>query len=278
MIVDASVHVWSADRLRYPFSPIDGVDTPEDDASTARLLGDLDAAGVAGAVLVQPRSYGYDHSYLVSALREHPGRLAGIGLVDPDSTRAGNDVANLHPQGIAGLRLVSVGGSDGLSGAQLPALLRAAAERSMSVSLLVTPDRLRRVDELARSYPEVTFIVDHYGLCTSQTAPSEVQTLIALAKASNVLVRVSAFTALSSAGYPFNDLMPLTRALYAAFGAQRLLWGTDYPYVLDSGSYVQSLDALRFHMPFIDAADLPLILGGNAARLFHLVPGRTEKP
>lgn len=271
MIVDASVHVWSGETARYPWSPIDGVDIPPDDRSAERLLADLDAAGIDAAVAVQPRAYGYDHAYLVDVLRRHGARIAGIGLVDPDDSSAAAVVTKLIGQGISGVRLFALTDTrNGLAASFTAAALDRAAQSDVPVSLLVDPPRLVLVGALAARHPGTTLIVDHLGLCTATTPAAAIAGLLALADFPNVYLRLSAMTGLSNDGYPFADLAPLIRDAYRAFGGRRLIWGTDYPHALASGPYRQSLDAVRLAMDFIAASDLPAILGGTAARLFHL--------
>lgn len=270
MIVDASVHVWSAASARYPWSPLDGVEIPQDDRSAERLLADLDAAGIDAAVAVQPRVYGYDHTYLSEVLRGHAARIAGIGLVDPDDPHAPAAMAALARSGFSGIRLIGLAGTrNALAASYVGPVLTKAAELGMPVSLLVDAQRFAEVGALATRYPDTTLIVDHLGLCSAATPVTTIDELLALAALPNVFPRLSALADLSGTGYPFNDLIPLIRAVYRAFGGKRLLWGTDYPHALASGPYRLSLDAVRA-MDFIAASDLPAILGGTAARLFRL--------
>lgn len=271
MIVDASVHVWSGEPARYPWSAIDGVDIPQDDRSAERLLADLDEAGIDAAIAVQPRAYGYDHAYLIDVLRQHGARIAGIGLVDPNDPGAASAVTELVGHGMSGIRLIAL--SDRRNGLAAPftgPVLDRAAESGIPVSLLVDPPRLAAVSALAARHPGTTLIVDHLGLCNAATPPSAIADLLALASFPNVHLRLSAMAGLSGEDYPYADLAPLVRDVYRAFGGNRLLWGTDYPHALASGPYRQSLDAVRLTMDFIRASDLPAILGGTAACLFQL--------
>lgn len=271
MIVDASVHVWSGDPARYPWSPIDGVDIPPDDRSAERLLADLDAAGIDAAIAVQPRAYGYDHAYLIDVLRRHGDRIAGIGLVDPNDPGAASAVTELIKRGINGIRLIALTDTrNGLAAPFTAAVLDRAARSGIPVSLLVDPPRLAKVSTLAARHPGTTLIVDHLGLCTATTPAAAIVGLLALADFPNVYLRLSGLAGLSNDGYPFADLASLIRDAYQAFGGSRLIWGSDYPHALASGPYRQSLDAVRLAMDFIAASDLPAILGGTAARLFRL--------
>ena len=49
----------------------------------ASLLAALDAAHVAGAVVVQPACYGFDHSYVEAVVAASRGRLVGCALANP---------------------------------------------------------------------------------------------------------------------------------------------------------------------------------------------------
>ena len=81
-IVDAHVHVWSADTDRYPLAPgFDRTDlwlpsfTPEDHARYSR------AVGPVRMNLVQMTWYGLDHSYIVDLIAQAPQTFVGTGMV-----------------------------------------------------------------------------------------------------------------------------------------------------------------------------------------------------
>ncbi len=88
MIIDSHVHVWVQQPEKYPWQPIGGY-VPENEASVEMLLAVMDAAGVEGAVLVQPTPYGWDNSYLLDAAERYPDRFRCVCLVDPlDESRS----------------------------------------------------------------------------------------------------------------------------------------------------------------------------------------------
>ena len=51
------------------------------------LLSAMDAAGVSGALIIQPGNHLYDHSYVTSVLRAHPDKFVGALLANPTSVR-----------------------------------------------------------------------------------------------------------------------------------------------------------------------------------------------
>ena len=79
MIFDTHAHVLSADTERYPHSMLRGGTRPPVPPMTfpvERLVEAMDAAGVDRACLVQRATlYGYDNSYVLHSVAEHPERF-----------------------------------------------------------------------------------------------------------------------------------------------------------------------------------------------------------
>jgi len=55
-------------------------------------------------------------------------------------------------------------------------------------------------------------------------------------------------------------------------GPTKLLWGSDMPNVERNCTYRQSLDYLRKYNDYIPAADMAMILGGNAEKIYFSQP------
>ena len=118
-------------------------------------------------------------------------------------------------------------------------------------------------------------VISHLGQppAVSQPPTQEIaqQALVgplALAKFPGPRVKLSGFYALTKPDhdYPHKSAWPYVKCLQAAFGVDRLLWGSDYPASLDSLSYPQTL-AIFSKMPFFSAGDCEEIEGGNLLSL-----------
>jgi predicted TIM-barrel fold metal-dependent hydrolase len=57
-------------------------------------------------------------------------------------------------------------------------------------------------------------------------------------------VQTSAFFRISSQEYPYEDTHACIRLLISAFGAQRLMWGSDFPWVTEKCGYTKAWDIL----------------------------------
>lgn len=104
---------------------------------------------------------------------------------------------------------------------------------------------LKHIDEittLAEKYPKTKFIVDHYGFCKCDDLDSEEwKALLSLARFPQAYVKLSASFRVSSQDHPYLDVRPAIRKLVSTFGKERLMWGTDWPWVQEQkGGYANA--------------------------------------
>ena len=78
------------------------------------------------------------------------------------------------------------------------------------------------------------------------------------------------FTSKRNWEYPYDDVLPYIEKIAEAFGAERMLWGSDYPPTMRYMTYRQSLEVVRMHCTFLTEEERALVIGGNAQRLFNL--------
>lgn len=66
--------------------------------------------------------------------------------------------------------------------------------------------------------------------------------------------------------YPFANYLRRIEVLVKSVGAERLMWGTDWPWFEDRMKYPQAVDCIRRHAHFMTDKDKAFFLGGTAAR------------
>jgi predicted TIM-barrel fold metal-dependent hydrolase len=251
-MIDAHLHLWALDPQRYPWQQILAhVAIPSESATVAELIPLMDAAGVDYAIAVQPSVYGWDNSYLCDCLDRHPDRLIGVCLVDP---RAADAAAKLRywcaGRGCRGLRINTIGQSDA-DWLLLPAMEALWAETvrlGVPLCIQINAAHTGAVGRLAERQPALTIIIDYFGDEAFRLGAAA-DFLGAVATHDNILCKVLLVAQDSQEPWPFQDLVPFYRQVVDAFGATRLMYGAEFPYVRAYTSYARAmrwLDAWRF--------------------------------
>ena len=133
--------------------------------------------------------------------------------------------------------------------------------------------------KIAERHPQLTLIVDHMGISAEtmhagKTAETVAETA-ALAKYSNVSVKLSSIPLFSKEDYPWRDVTPHVRRLFDAYGPRRSHWGTDATNSFDKATYRQRVTQFTEQIDFMSAEDLDWVMGGQSLNAFA---GPDEQP
>ncbi len=270
--IDAHVHVWTDDVEAYPLAPGYAVEEMKPPSFTAEeLFVHSQPCGIDRVLLIQMSFYGTDNRYLLDTIARLPGVFRGVAVVDHTREDLGSEMERLWRGNVRGFRVYQVGdAAEPLDSPEYEPLCGLAGDLGMAVCPLLGPSSLPAVARAAVRFPRTTFVLDHLARIGvgGSIQQADVAALCALAEHPNCCVKVSAFYALGAAQPPHDDLAPLIRQVYEAFGAERLMWATDCPYQVVDETYDDSLALIRDRLPFLSEGDRAAILGGTAARVF----------
>ena len=257
-IVDSHVHIFTDDMPLAPHAwtrPTYGF-TAED------LIATLDAHGVHFAVIAGISLYGYYNDYMIAKLRQHP-RLRGTVNIAP--TIGLGELSTMKDAGVVGVRLFLASALSGevadLRGADYQVLLRRVRDLDLHVHLVAQDDVFAdALDVLGAA--GVKLVIDHFGgpdPALGVNCPRLAAAVRAL-DAGNAWLKISA-------GFRFSPKAPprsaddyararevegeIARHLLERVGPERLLWGSDCPFVGHEGavSYRDTLDAFAAAVP-----------------------------
>jgi L-fuconolactonase len=277
MIVDAHHHFWNPARIPQ------GWMTGEHEAiNRAFEPPDLEpllaASGIAATVLVQSAAADRDTDYMFELVDGVPwvgAVTAWCRLDDVDVARARLDALAAQPK-LRAIRHLIHAESDPhwLLRAEVQPGLALLEERGLLLELpAVFPDHLGDVPELARRYPALTLVIDHLGKPPIGTDAMDAwqRQLEQAALHGNVVAKVSGLnTMVPRSDWSAGDLEPAIRVALDAFGAERLMFGSDWPVALLNGSYehvfVETTSAIRS----VVGDDADAVLGANAWRLYAM--------
>lgn len=281
-LVDAHAHVFATTdvELRVPdeLAPADRA------ASVDDLWHSAAPTGVDSAVLVPLDA---DDSTAAAALAAYPGRCAGVAVAGPDDYGADAGGRLRRRRGRYPFDAVRMSwlGEPGKPLATSPTwpLLTTMAEEGLVLWSYLGPEQAAALPDLARALPDLRIVLNHLGFAPRGLTVDEhrrphfpgaldsstVARVLALADHPRIYLMVSGHYALSREEPPYRDLAIATRSLVNAFGPERCLWGSDFPWIVPEPGYTASLDAARQLLDGWAPAEIDLILGGTARRLFH---------
>ena len=240
------------------------------------LLTQMAYNDVAHTILVQS-STTTDNSYVLECQRRFPQRLAVVCRVDVDTPEGVNQLESWHNQGAQSVRLRNFNRSPG---GDPWAIWRKAADLGMPVSAggpmggFLTPEFSQMLEEL----PHLKVIIEHlggmgfYAVSDYQHAkPSEDQyrEVLKLSRYPNTYVKFHGMGEFCDPPFPYQNVPPYLKMAYDSFGAQRMLWGSDYPRVVLREGYRNSLRFTQEQLSFCTAEELEWAFGKTALSLFQ---------
>jgi L-fuconolactonase len=239
------------------------------------LLQQMNANGVEKATLVQVRGQ-FDNRYVIECVRRFPARLCALVGVDTDSLDAPEILVRWVGEGAVGVRLGPTVRSPGSE----PLLIwRKAAELGIPVSAFGSPDEFtsRQFEHVLTELPNLPIIIEHLGrIGRDEVAPYPTfRKILALARYPNAYIKVHGLGEICPRPIPFPEPMrfenipPFMEMAYDAFGANRMMWGSDFPPVAGREGYRNALQWPMDHIPFRTDADRESIFGRTALSLFR---------
>jgi L-fuconolactonase len=264
-LIDAHVHVLDNYAPMAPF---------EDAGRHDRLLKLMDECGVEKALMLpvvapfSPRN----NEECAAWARQHPDRLAAMTDVPLDQPDAAARIRRAREE-FGAVAVSCYPAKSPLDWMLEPAcepVWQAFADTGLVSNLHVTPPGYEAFFATARRYPQVRFVLNHFGLI-GRADPTDPQCggLFEAASLPNVFVKASAFYSVAATAWDFRcpQALGVFSRVLKGLGPEKLLWGTDWPPSSRGLTYRQCLEIVRTFAG-LGEKDLELILGGNAARVF----------
>lgn len=273
--IDAHHHLWHYSSEEFAWiSP--AMEALKRDFLAAELVGEMRAVGVAGCVAVQARQSLEETRWLLECSAECAairGVVGWVPLVDPE-------VRGILREFVAGGRLKGVRHivqdepDDAFIlredfGRGVAALL----DVGLVYDLLVHERHLPQTVEFVRRHPQQAFVLDHLG--KPRVGDGEIagwrEQILRLAEYENVSCKLSGLvTEADWVNWTLDDLQPYLDVALEAFGAERLMAGSDWPVCLLASGYERWWATLEAWTEPLTVAQREQIFGGTAQRIYRL--------
>jgi len=274
MRIDAHHHVWTLARGDYAWlTPNAGPLYRDHEAAELRPL--LAEARIDATILVQAAETDAETQHMLDCARRYDWIAGVVGWTDCAAPDSPARIAALAAEPkLVGLRpmLQDMAERDWILRPDVTRGVVALAETGLVFDALIRPDQIPVIAHLADRHPDLVIVIDHaakpaIGGDISHWAAS----MRDLARRGNVHVKFSGLLTEAPAGADADILRPVADTLLAAFGAQRLLWGSDWPVLTLAADYARWLVTSDMLLSSLDNAAKAAVFGGNAASLYGIL-------
>jgi hypothetical protein len=272
---------------RFPPNMVEAEWTPE------QMIAFMDFAGVEKAVLQAGyMEINYCREYFASSLKRFPGRFIGTVTTDYSMTESEKyreaELEKIREAVRQGTRAVYQGFPreqpcddprfdrywKTIAGLKIPHFFWTGFQPKKEYL-----DFIARIERVLKKFPELMAIVGHLGGNVRPPGdpdfidtPGELWPLLRLPnfyfEEGYVLAYENWQFWKENYEYPYPLHTQLIKRIYEEIGADRLLWGSDMPFLYRTCTYLQCMDIVKLHLPFLNQEEKNKVLGGNAQKLF----------
>ena len=284
-VVDAHLHLFESVSEQYPRDVFPGLTPPERRAPMDEYFGYMERAGVDKAVIV---SVSHHDEYARDVVATRPDLFAIVGVQDVTvSDQLSNYRERRRATPFQGFRLFNLDEDPSQPAdriAMFPVLQQMAAD-GVKLWFYAPVEQVLLLDRVLDHIPDLEVVINHLGFCPSiwdeirsdewgrprfslALPPESLSTIEVIAARPNVYVHLSGQYAFTQKPYPHPDLQSTVDAIHGMFGAERMMWASDYPWIAVEPGYPEQLALVDHFLPDLSASDRDAIRGGNAMRLF----------
>jgi L-fuconolactonase len=274
--IDAHQHYWSLRRGDYAWLTPSEVglyrDFTPDDLSPALI-----ECAIHATVLVQAAPTEEESRFLFDLARENASIAGVVGWTDFEADDVAERISRLVRDGrgiLKGLRpmVQDISDPDWLDRGSLDGAFEAMIVNDLVFDALVTPRHLGALERRLRRHPQLRAVIDHAGKPDIAQAKIEpwAGLLEQLARSTGVHCKLSGLLTQARQGAGLAELDAFVGRIFSCFGADRVMWGSDWPVATLRATYQEwlatSLNWVCRYAPGSEDA----VFGANAIRFYHL--------
>ncbi|WP_321964047.1 amidohydrolase family protein [Paraburkholderia sp. J7] len=275
--IDAHQHYWDPARGDY------GWLTPSM-TTLYRAFGPADLAplrascGVSRTVVVQAAPTVEETRWLLDLARNEPSIAGVVGWVPLDDPHVGTLIAELarEPK-LCGVRpmLQDLPDDDWIATADTARGVEALIAHDLAFDALVFTRHAQALATFLARHPDLRVVIDHgakppiaAGAASGFAAWS--QAITRFAQFPQVHCKLSGLATEAAPGWDNATLAPWVAHLFASFGPQRLMWGSDWPVLNLNGDYERWHACAQQLTKTFSADERAAVFGSNAAAFYRL--------
>jgi L-fuconolactonase len=275
-MIDAHHHFWQIARGDYEWMT-DEVAEIRHDILPADLSPLLDAQGITGTIVVQAAATVAETEFLLGLAKDTDfikGVVGWVDLTDPacpdmlDRLMASPAFKGVRPM------LQDIGDTNWIARPAVLSNLAELAKRGLRMDALVVPRHLEVLARVAADLPQLPIVIDHCAKPViadgADAGAAWREGMARLAALPNVMCKISGLANEAGPHWSAASLQPVVDHVVQHFGANRLMWGSDWPVLNLAGDYAQWRAVSDTLFAGLSLPDRANIYGRTAARFYGL--------
>ena len=279
MKIDAHQHFWHPARDDYHWMPKDN-DVLFRSYAPSDLFETLQAHGIDGTVLVQAAATVCETEYLLGLADASAWIKGVVGWVDFENPSDLHHMQRLaaHPK-FLGVRpmIQDIPDVNWMLRDDVQWGFKAVCDLGITFDALGFPQHLDNFLTIVTRYPEMRVVYDHCmkPQIRDQRAGNDAfgawaEGMARLADETSGCCKLSGLVTEADTGWSAADLEPFVAHVLGVFGADRVMWGSDWPVCRLQAEYEDWYTVAKSLTAHMSAHENDEIFGGTAARFYGL--------
>ncbi len=275
MTIDSHQHFWKFNPIRDSWIT-DDMSAIQKDFLPQHLQPELERVNIDGCIAVQADQSEEQNDFLIALANENDFIKGIVGWVN---LRANNIEERLSfyaaEKKLKGFRHVLQGEAN--RALMLTPQFRNGISKlkrfNFTYDILIFPDQLQYLPQFLQQHPEQKFVIDHMAKpeIKNNNIDDWKKEIRLAARHPNVWCKVSgAVTEADPKAWQPQQLTPYLDVVWEAFGAERLMFGSDWPVCLVASSYGQWMSVLKDYTASFSEDEKRKFWGETASSFYNL--------
>ncbi|WP_019026039.1 amidohydrolase family protein [Colwellia piezophila] len=272
--IDAHQHFWQLSRGDYEWL------TPEleclyRDYLPEELAPILATSQVNKTVLVQAAATTAETEFMLKIACEEDFVAGVVGWIDMECDNALAHLEHFSQSPyFKGIRpmLQDIEDVNWMLKAELAPVFELLIEKGLTFDALVLPQHLDALYTLIKRYPALKVVIDHGAKpgISNNSSPEWFEKIALIASQTSAYCKLSGLVTEAEKNPHLDQLAPYMEHLLVCFGAERLMWGSDWPVVETSSSYQSWLAQVDTFLEPLTNTEQQCIWAETAQKFYQL--------
>ena len=273
--IDAHQHFWKYRPDEYGWIN-EEMSVLKKDYLPDELKNHLNANGFNGCIAVQARQNRQENEFLLGLAGDYPFIKGVVGWVDLQADDVDEKLERLSRNpALCGIRHLVQDEPDDefLLRDKFLRGVRYLKKYNLCYDILIFPRHLQVAETFVKHFPDQRFVIDHIAKPDIKNQDTEpwASGMKRIAQYSNVGCKLSGMVTEANWGdWSKADFRPYLDVVLEAFGADRLLIGSDWPVCKLAGEYGEVIGIVTDYISRLSSNEQENIYGGNAMRFYGL--------